>query len=279
MSRLGDLENTLVTRLAQAMISGLPVFEVVRGVSGGQRPAIREALRRERMPAAYVAFTEEPTAPEVRDQVRGAKFTVLVAARTLRAESDPRNGDAQSIGTFELLDVARTQLDDYVPSAGLRLLNVQEKFIEADDRQAVYELLYRVWPTSTETPNLLFSGDPVVGNDRRLTMEVGPVELVFDVFNFPGLGGVFRQVLSVKARPIFWRGQIRASSHASMNTIESAIESRIAGQITGTITNGNSQSFVNCALDRYVRVGGRRSEGNLVVQEAELMFSQLAPLS
>jgi len=279
MSRLGDLENALVTRLAQAMISGLPAFEVVRGVSGGQRPAIREALRRERMPAAYVAFTEEPTAPEVRDQVRGAKFTVLLAARTLRAESDPRNGDAQSVGTFELLDVARSQLDDYVPSAGLRLLNVQEKFIEADDRQAVYELLYRVWPTNTETPNLLFAGDPVVGNDRRLTMEVGPVELVFDVFNFPGLGGVFRQVLSVRARQIFWRGQIRAFNHASMNTIESAIESRIAGQITGTITDGNSQSFVNCALDRYVRVGGRRSEGSLVVQEAELMFSQLTPLS
>lgn len=279
MSRLGDLENAIVARLSLATISGSPAFATVQGVSGGSRPAVREALRREQMPAAYVAFTEEPTAPEVRDQVRGAKFSVLVAAQTLRADTDPRNGDTLSVGVFQLLDVVRAQLDDYVPSSGLRLLSLQEKFIEADDRLAMYEVSYRVWPTAAETPNPLFSGDPLVGNDRRLTMIVGPVELVFDVFTFPGLGGVFRDVLSVRAREILWRGEVRASSHSSMNSIESAIETRITGQIGGTITNGNAQSFSNCVLDRYLRVGSRRDEGSLVIQDAELLFSHLTPLS
>lgn len=279
MSRLGDLENAIVARLSSATISGSPAFATVQGVSGGNRPAIREALRRERMPAAYVAFTDEPTAPEVRDQVRGAKFSVLVAAQALRADTDPRNGDALSVGVFQLLDVVRAQLDDDVPSAGLRLLSLQERFIEADDRLAIYEAGYRVWPTAAETPNPLFNGDPVVGNDRRLTMVVGPVELVFDVFTFPGIGGVFRNVLSVRAREIIWRGDVRAPSHDSMNTIESAIESRIAGQLPGTITNGYAQGFTNCVLDRYQRIGGRRDEGSLVIQDAELTFSQLTPLT
>ena len=279
MSRLGDLENAIVARLSLATISGSPAFATVQGVSGGSRPAIRDALRRERMPAAYVAFTEEPTAPEVRDQVRGAKFSVLMAAQSLRAEADPRNGDALSIGVFQLLDVVRAQLDDYAPSSGLRLLGIQEKFVEADDRLAIYEAAYRVWPTVAETPSPLFDGDPIVGNDRRLTMIVGPIEVVFDVFNFPGLGGVFRTALSLRAREILWRGELRTSSHATMNTIESAIEVRIAGQIGGTITNGNGQTFTNCVMDRYLRVGGRRDEGSLVIQDAELLFSQLTPLS
>ncbi len=146
MSELGDLENAIVSRLQAATVSGSPVFEVVRGVSGGYRGAIRDALRRERMPAAYVAFTEEPKAPEVRAAVRGAKFVVLVADQTLRAESDPRHGDVSTVGTFTLLDEAAEQLDDYEPSTGLRLVDVHRRFVEADDRLAVYELLYRVWP-------------------------------------------------------------------------------------------------------------------------------------
>lgn len=279
MSRLGDLENAIIARLSVATISGSPAFATVQGVSGGSRPAIREAMRRQRMPAAFVTFTDEPTAPEVRDQVRGAKFSVLVAAQTLRAESDPRNGDALSVGVFQLLDVVRAQLDDYAPTSGLRLLSLLEKFVEADDRLAIYEAAYRVWPTVDETPNPLFDGDTVVGNDRRLTMVVGPIEVVYEVFSFPGLGGVYRNALSLKAREILWRGEVRASSHSSMNSIETAIEARIAGQVPGAVTNGNGQVFTNCVLDRYLRVGGRRDEGPLIIQDTELVFTQLTPLS
>ncbi len=146
MSELGDIENAVVTRLAAATISGSPVFDTVRGVSGGYRAVIRDAMRRERMPAAYVAFIEEPTAPEVKPSVRGAKFVVLIAERALRLESDPRHGDADTLGAFTLLDETREELDDYQLTANLQLINLHQKFVEADDRVAVYELLYRVWP-------------------------------------------------------------------------------------------------------------------------------------
>ena len=100
------------------------------------------------MPAAYVAFTDEPTAPEVKAAVRGSRFVVLVADRALRVESDPRHGDVNSLGAFTSLEQARLELDGYEPVGGLRLLNLHQKFVEADDRVAVYELLYRVWPVT-----------------------------------------------------------------------------------------------------------------------------------
>ncbi len=166
MSELGDIEDAVVTRLAAATISGSPVFDTVRGVSGGYRAVIRDALRRERMPAAYVAFIEEPTAPEVKPSARGSRFVVLVAARALRLESNPRHGDAGSLGAFTLLDEARAELDDYQPSADLQLINLRQKFVEADDRVAVYELLYRAWPIADT--------EDVPAAPSSLTASVGP---------------------------------------------------------------------------------------------------------
>ena len=279
MSRLGDLENAIVNRLSQAMIGGSPAFETVRGFSGGNRAALREALRRERMPAAYVGFTDEPTAPEVRDQVRGAKFVVLVAARVLRLESDPRNGDANSIGAFQLLEASRTQLDDYAPSTGLQLVSVQEKFIDADNRVAIYELLYRVWPIVLPIAALLFDGSTIAGSDSVMTLDVGPFELEQSQFSFVGGGGVFQQALNVRPRTLVWRGEMRAQDNTSLNTIEAGIESRIVGQVPGNVTDGGSRVFTDCVLDRYVPDEGRRSEVGMIVQDAELHFLQLNPLS
>ncbi len=150
MSRLGDIENALVSRLAAATSGGSPVFVAVQGLSGGHRRAIQQLLRRRRTPAAFVAFTDEPTAPETPVGRKGAQFAVLVAARALRAGSDPRHGDADATGAFDLLDVVRTQLDDYVPVAGLRAVNLRERFVEADERCAVYESLYRIEPVATQ---------------------------------------------------------------------------------------------------------------------------------
>ena len=146
MSKLGSLEIAMVARLASATIGGNRAFQVVRGISGGYRAAVRDALRRERMPAAYVAFTEEPTAPETKLAVRGARFVVLVPERVLRVDSDPRHGDVSSPGVFALLEAARARLDNYLPISGVRLESLQVKFVDADERTAVYELLYRARP-------------------------------------------------------------------------------------------------------------------------------------
>jgi hypothetical protein len=146
MSTLGDIENAMMVRLASATIADQPAFATVKGASGGYRPLLRDALRRERLPAAYIAFIEEPTSPETKPAVRGPHFAVLVADRVLRQGSDPRNGDVTSLGTFILLEVVRKCLDDFEPAEGLRLVNLHQKFLDADDRFAVYEILYRVWP-------------------------------------------------------------------------------------------------------------------------------------
>lgn len=144
MSRLGDIEDAFVSRLTAAVFNGSPLFRTVRGVSGGYRRAIREALLRETMPAAHVAFTDEPTAPETAVGRRGARFAVLVAERRLRQGSDPRRDDAAAPGAFTLLDQTRQELDGVVIVTGFLAMVLHEKFIDSDDRVAVYELLYRV---------------------------------------------------------------------------------------------------------------------------------------
>jgi hypothetical protein len=144
MSRLGDLEAAIVERLATDTISGAAVFAVVRGASGGNRPGLRTGLAREMTPAAYVAFVEEPVAPETDFARLGPVFHVFVAARMLRAGSDPRNGDSDARGAFTLIDRVKSRLDGYQPSSDVYLYNLAIKFVEADERFAIYELLYRV---------------------------------------------------------------------------------------------------------------------------------------
>lgn len=277
MSELGDLENTMVSRLTAAEVSGSPVFQTVCGISGGYRVALREALRRVRMPAAYVAFIDQPTAPEVKPSVRGERFVVLVAERVLRVESDPRRGDVSSLGAFLLLEKAREQLDDYEPSPGLRLVNLHQKFIEADDRVAVYELLYRVWPIVEE--GLLFGGVAIAGSASRMSLEVGSIELEEEVFRFPGLNGAYRHLLTVLPREVVWSGRIRGQDDAAVNAIEADLEGAVLSQTVGDITGSSSRVFSNCVLTRYMRDGARRldDDGQMICQDAELLFTQSNP--
>jgi len=277
MSQLSDLENALVSRLVAAELGGSPLFQTVRGISGGYRPSVREALRRERMPAACIAFIDEPTAPEVKASVRGARFVVLVAERVLRVESDPRHGDAMSLGAFTLLAQVRQELDDYEPLTDLRVVNLHQKFIEADDRVAVYQLLYRIWPVFEEA--LLFGGDAIAGSDSRMSLEVGSIEMEEVDFRFPGINGGYRRAAGVMPREIVWRGRIRGQHDAAVNAIEADIEAAIMAQTVDDITSGSSRTFTGCMVERYVQVGPRRldGDGQTVCQDAELRFSQLNP--
>lgn len=277
MAALGEYENKIVDRLSQVTIGGDNAFEVVRSVSGGWRPAIRDALRRERMPAAYVAFIEEPTAPEVRAAVRGAKFSILVAERTLRSRTDPRHSFPQSTGAYELLAAARSVLDDYVPTGGLLLQLLRVKFVDADDRVAVYELLYRLWPVVFDSDAPRFDGEAIAGGDSRMTLDVRSIEVSAVEFSFPGIAGVYRHALGTGNRPIVWRGQLRATDDAAMNAMETDIETRLLRQTPGEITDSHDRSFKQCLLDRYVRTAERRDEDGTIVQDAELHFLQLQP--
>lgn len=277
MSRLGDLENALVSRVAASTSGGSPVFATVHGASGGFRPALREALSRERMPAAYVAFVEEPTSPETKPSVRGARFCVLVAATALRVGTEPRQDAAGSLGAFTLLDKVRAQLDDYQPATGLRAVNIHERFVEADERTAVYELLYRLWPI-VEAP-LKFNGLLLAGSSSRMALEVGPLAVAHASFTFSSPDGDYRMPMMLKTRPLVWRGQLRAASNGSLNTIETNISSVLLSQTRAAIDDGTGRTFGGCVLDKFVRDGPRRTEDNgaVIAQDAELHFLQANP--
>jgi hypothetical protein len=146
MSRLGDDEASIIGRLATATISGSPVFKVIRGFSGGWRPVLREHLYRELMPAAYVSFLDELTAPETHPYKQGPVFAVLIATRLLRPGQDPRLGGGGEVGALTAIDKAKDVLDNYTPTFDKRITNIRIRFVDGDDRVAAYELLYRVWP-------------------------------------------------------------------------------------------------------------------------------------
>lgn len=176
MSQLGDYEAAIIEALEGAMHSGNPVFKGLRGVSGGYRPVLREAIRRERMPCAFVAFIEEPTAPEVMPSRRGPHFAVTIAAQNLRAGGNPRGDDVDNLGAFTAMEAARAALDDFEIETGVVLRSLSVKFLEADERVVVYELRYRVWPVVTKLVA------PNAPEDLQATVESGTanVELAWD---------------------------------------------------------------------------------------------------
>jgi hypothetical protein len=90
-------------------------------------------------------------------------------------------------------------------------------------------------------------------------------------------GGVVELNFEVASRPIVWRGELRAASHASLTGIENAIETRIADLEVGVIADGNGRTFDGCAIERYERDGARRIVGTTIVQSAEIHFNQLNP--
>lgn len=276
MSRLGNLETAILARLATATIDSAPAFATIEGASGGPRPALRTALRRERMPAAYVAFIDESEAPETREIARGARFAVMVADRSLRLPSDPRQGDDDAAGAFALMAAARGVLDNWSPSNGFRLVVVHEKFVDADERLAVYEILYRVWPIAEEvSESPTFGGSAIAGASSRMHVEVGDFRIVTIVTETEG-GGVDLS-FEVATRPIVWRGELRAASHSSLTSIENAIETRIADLEIETVADGNGRTFDGCAIKRYEPRGSRRVEGTTIVQPVAIHFEQLNP--
>jgi hypothetical protein len=93
-----------------------------------------------------VTIVKEPTAPETLYDRLGARFSVFVAASSLRQTSNPRLGDSTARGAFTLIDTVKTQLDHYVAASSVELLNLEILFRDADDRHAIYELIYRAWP-------------------------------------------------------------------------------------------------------------------------------------
>ncbi len=260
MPFLTDIENAVVSNLTAATISGSPAFATVQGISGGYRAALRDALRRDRTPAAYIGFTEEPTAPEVKQLVRGAKIAVLIVESVLREGSNPRVGDVSTKGIYQLLDLVRQRLDDNELVTGYQFINLHQKFVDGDDRIAVYEILYRAWPLIySELAELKFDGESILGTDSRMIMEVGPIGISTAEFSYHGSSGLYRKELSSDLRTVVWRGQLRAPTHIDLTSIEDAIEVLVHTKPSASIDEGGFRFLDDCAMEAFFRHGGRRT--------------------
>ena len=144
MSTLATYEDKIVSQLAAATLDGHALLAAVRGASGPVTPALRKALQRERLPAAFVVFLNEKLAPESPSAERGPRFAILLAGRALRLPSNPRTGDADVAGLFELIEQSRLALDHYEVVTGQQLIPLAQHMVESDERVAVAQITYIV---------------------------------------------------------------------------------------------------------------------------------------
>ena len=242
MSRLGDFENTIVARVAAGTIFGSPAFSTVRGYAGGDRPLLREAIRHERPPAAFICFTYEPLSPETPDYNHGPQFKVFVIAEMLRSGQDARHGDATARGAFALIDSVRTQLDWYEPNPDTQLQCLYARFIDANERYVLYELGYRAWPFFLAS---VVAGDPMLAGPRSIGS--GSDYIRFD----PATGDY---TLAGTARPT---AKLVFGSGAT--NVGTAISTQLA-------TNADSSSNIGAAQVGASTTGGWRSL-NLVIED------------
>lgn len=274
MSLLADIENAIVTRLATATSGGQPLFATVRGASGPFRPAIRQALSRERLPAAFVIFIDEKLEPETDDEDRGPRFSILVADRALRVTSNPRQGDEDVTGAFALLEQARARLDGFGLTGHRLMTPLLQRFVDADDRLAIYEIVYRVRPI--ESP-LLIDGQPLGGDEAAWRVEAGGPRMEGAEFSFAGIDGTFRSLLAQRGRTIVCRGRLRAADDAALDVLEAALDELVLSGLARELIDGKNRVFSDCVPRRWARLGPRGvlDESGRVEQRCEIEFEQL----
>lgn len=277
MSRLGQLESNIVARLAGRTYAGAPLYGTVRGASGGYRAELRELISRERLPAAYVAFLDEKAGGDEFGLAALPRFAILVADRTLRITSNPRTGDDEVRGCFTLIDQTRTALDGYAAATGAELDWQTLRFVDADERQAVYELIYRVEPPIGPVS---LGGEPVGGAASAFRIAVGPVEAEVASFSFPGIDGEFRRLGATRGRTLHCRGRLRAADDEALSAIEAELDSQIAAATPKDFVDPQGRAYGEVVLERWSRVGYRTTvdvAGSLTVeQRCALVFRQLA---
>ena len=146
MADLAAIESAIVIRLDDAEFNSDKLFALRAGASGPVRPALRQRLLRERMPAAYVVFLNELLDPATPLADQGPRFAILLAARCLRPGGNPRHGIPEHAGVFDAIDATRTLLDDFESVAGTQMVPLAQHMLESDDRHAIAQITYLVKP-------------------------------------------------------------------------------------------------------------------------------------
>jgi hypothetical protein len=261
MSYLLDIEDELIDRIAATQFSGSPLMATVRGATGAFREAIRDALLRERMPAAYVALLDENTSPLAAAAVRGPRFAVFVATRTLRLTSNPRGEDVEGPGALEVLAQLRSRLDNYAVLPARRAVAVALRFVFGDDRTATYELTYRI-----ETPlgPLVFDGTPLGGSASITTRNL---RLLF-----------VEPPASPPPDILVWQGELRASSASALDARIAEIDNYVGAATQATLVDPAGATYPDMKLTEWspLRPVFFEPTLSLHIQPAEIRVQQVA---
>lgn len=275
MSELADIESAVIGLIESIQIGGSDLFATVAGFSNSSSREVVAALRREIKPAAYVVYGDRESSDAF--GVPGKPdFSVFAIAESLRGGSEPRSGSILLAGGFNLLAELFNALFDQTILADRRLSFLDERLVAADETSVVYQQRYSVLRTAaTAAPT--FGGVVICGADSIVVVEVGEWATDDQRFAFPGIDGEFRMLLGARARPIVWKGQLRADTDADLSAIEAGIEQLIAGGLADVMADGHGRTFDNCAASRLVRRGGRRkhSISGEILQDFDLHFVQL----
>ncbi len=278
MPRLTDIENNLVARIAGTQVSGQPLMAAVRGASGSFRPALRDALQRERQPAAYVAFIEEPVAATTTQQQRGPRFAVYVSARALRAGSDPRRGDVDARGAFLVIEQLHARLEGYSAYANTTTRGVRHRFLDADDQNVYYELLYRI---ALGLPPLVFDGETFGGPLTITTRPLGPPDLAMpaQIVKQPDdtyliLEYTTGPVLDPALR-VVWRGELRAETSAGLDDLIAESETLIEEKPRGDLQESGGPVYLDMRVSDYRALSPRFEDpgGGQFVLPCEVAFA------
>jgi hypothetical protein len=279
MPVLSDIEINLVNRIAETQVLGEPLMATVRGASGSWRPALRVAMTRERMPAAFVSFIDETTSPDTAVSRLGPRFAVFVATRALRITSNPRLGDADTFGVYLVIEQLRGRLAGYSPVANHVAMGVHVRFLEADDRQVFYELMYRIAPVSPP----LFAGDVLGGAESRTTRRVGPPDPQPFVRMIKQPGGTY-QIFEWSPFPppppsedtLVWEGEFRAESAEALDDLLAEVESYRSGATVGDLVEIEGPTWPDVKITERRNLGPRYADPitGQFVQSCRITFAR-----
>lgn len=272
MSDWATIESRIADVLAGLSVGQEALLAAVKARTAGDRKTLVEAIRRERMPAAYLMLTGRDSEKALRGRVQ---LSVLLATQSLRDEREARVDGQGVIGMWSVAQAVIGSLHRRgVASWGLLLID--ERPAGGGEGAIVWEQRYELARLS-EIGTPTFGIEALVGASSTFDVEVGALSRAGEPFAFPGIDGVFERFQGVRERPIFWRGRLRAASDHELNVIEARIENEIRTGRIAPLMDPWGRTFESCVVKALRRKGPRvRDElSGEAVQEFEIEFVQL----
>ena len=277
MSDWATIESEVVNVLAELAAGQEKLLATVAARTARDRKVLVEAIRSERLPAAYAVITGRSSGDRDAALAGRVQFSVLIATRSLRADDEARVDGQGVVGAWTIARQVAGGLHDQVVADTWLLSLMDERPAGGESGTIVWEQRYEAIRTAAATAPT-FDGVAFAGTSSKICVEVGELKRASELFAFPGVDGVFERFGGVRDRPIWWRGQLRAASDAALNAIEAGIEAQIRAGRAATMADAWGRSFAECVVRAYRRRGPRvRDElSGAVVQEAEIELAQLA---